>query len=233
MSNFLQLVQNTFRLVRIGQADIGTEPADVENQTGKQAEFVFFVQMAWNDIQNEKTGWRFMRKNGTLTLAQGQTVVLTSAIPDFDMLATATDDRGRFITLYSDDVRDEQIVRYVPWQHWQQSYLQRGPRGVGTPANFTVRPDNSLEFDLEADRPYTINVWYKRTPQTLLVSSDTPIMPARYSMAIVWWAINRYYCLTRSDAKMLEAKSAQNLRLEMMKLYNSQLDEFTCIEVSP
>lgn len=233
MSNFLLLVQKTFRILRIGQGDIGAEPTDVENQTGKQAEVVFFVQQSWLDIQNEQTGWRFMRRSGELTLVQGQATVLTSAIPDFDLLSTSSDDRGRFITLYTDDVRDEQIVRYVPWQQWQQSYLQRGPRGVGTPANFTVRPDNSLKFDLEADQPYTVSVWYKRTPQTLLVSSDLPIMPARYDMAIVWHAINRYYCTTRSDAKMLEAKSAQNLKLEMRKLYNTQLDEFTCIEVTP
>lgn len=233
MSNFLQLVQQTFAILRIGQGDIGAEPTDVENQTGKQQEVVTFVKMSWEDIQNEQTGWRFMRKSGTLTLAQGQVIVLTSAIPDYDLLSTSSDNRGRFITLYTDDVRDEQIVRYVPWQDWQQSYLQRGPRGVGTPANFTVRPDNNLEFDLEADKPYTISVWYKRTPQELMINSDTPIMPARYHRAIVWHAINRYYCTTRGDAKMLEAKSRENLRLEMMKLRNTQLDEFTCIEASP
>ena len=229
--NFLELVQETMAILRIGQGDIGEEPATVLGQTGKLREVVRFVRRAWVDVQNDQTGWRFMRFPGQLTLAQGAFTALTSAIPDFDLLSVSdSDGRGRFITLFGDDNTSEQVVRYVPWQNWQQSYLQRGPRGEGAPANFTLTPSNNFEFDLIADRPYTISFWYKRTPQELLVDTDVPSMPARYHMAIVWWAIHRYYCTTRGDSQYLDAKAAQNLEREMRKLRHNMLDEYVCIE---
>lgn len=232
--NYLELAQETMAILRIGQGDIGEEPVAVANQQGKSAEVLRFVRRSWIDIQNDQTGWRFMRKEGLLTLPQGQRRASTASIDDFDTLMLAdSEGSGRFITMYSDSVSDERPVRFVPWADWQQSHLARGPFGVGEPGRFSLRPDGQLDFDLIANRAYTLRVWYKRTPQLLAVATDVPIMASRYRMAIVWWAVNRYYCATRADAKNLYAMSRENLMREMRKLIHDQLDESVGYEVGP
>lgn len=230
--NFLELVQTAYGLSRVGQGDVGEEPASVTGQSGKLGEFVRFVRFAWNDIQNSQPGWRFMRRESALTLPQGQSVVSPLAIENFDSIVLAdSDGRGRAITIFRDDISSEQIIRFVPWGDWQQSYLQRGPKGVGQPATFTIAPSGDLEFDLEADAPYTLRLFHKRTPQSLQQDGDIPIMPAKYHMAIVWWAIVNYYCTTRANNDPFRTNSMANLKREMRILHHEQLDEHLGIEV--
>jgi hypothetical protein len=231
--NFLELVQKGYGISRAGQGDIFAEPDTVANQTGKLREFVEFVAMSWEDIQSSQPSWRFMRREGTLTLPQGQTTVSPSAISDFESIVLADPDgRGRSISLYRESVADEQTVRFVAWGDWQQSYLQRGARGVGQPGCFTIKPDGDLEFDLEADAAYTVKLYYKRSPQPLQQDTDEPIMPAKYHKAIFWWALANYYCTSRPDAKAFEASCRRNLNREMRVLHHEQLDEHLSVEVT-
>jgi len=231
--NYLQLTQTLHQTLRIGQGALGVQPQTTVAQTGILGELVFFIARAWEDIQNDQPRWRFMVKNGTLVLPQGGIRVSTAAISDLDsILVSDSEGRGRFITMYRDSVADEQVVRYVPYQDWQQSYLARGDRGTGMPSRFTLRPDAQLEFDINADFAYTLRFDYRRLPQTLTQDTDSPIMKPRFHMAIVWWAIKNYYCTTR-DANDLLAKSGVQLKREMQKLLLEELDEILCVEVRP
>lgn len=231
--NYLQLAQTLHQILRVGQAALGTAPTAVTGQVGIPGELVFFIARAWEDIQNSQPRWRFMVKNGTLVLPQGSVRISTSAISDLDTIILSDSDyRGRFITAYRDSVADEQIIRYISYQDWQQGYLARGERGTGTPSRFTLRPDNQLEFDVLADVAYTLRFDYRRTPQQLVANNDIPIMKSRFHMAIVWWAIHHYYCITR-DANDLMAKSGRELKREMQKLLNEELEEVLGFEVGP
>lgn len=231
---FLQLVQKLQRLLRIEQSALGSTPTTVVGQTGVLGELVHFIADSWTDIQNDNAHWLFMQKRGTLALPVSNINVAFTSIADFETLILSdADGRGRFITMYRDSVADEQIVRYIPYQDWQQSYLQRGDRGSGMPALFTVLPDGRLEFDLTADDDYTLRFDYRRTAQALAADGDEPIVAARYHNAIVWWAINRYYCTTRSETGAFFNTSARELKREMQKLINEQTPEILGIEVRP
>lgn len=232
--NFLQLVQRLHSLARVGQGELATSPNSVANQTGLLGELVTFIQMAWEDIQNENPYWRFMIKEGSLILPQGSSTISPTAIEDYDALRFATSDgRGRFITFYRDSRADEQVCRYVSYQDFAYSFLARGERPTGTPGSFTVLPDGRLRFDAIAEEAFTVLLDYKRLPQTLTQNTDTPIMPAKYHNAIIWWAMVNYYCSTRDGTAELRAKSKVQLDREMQKLRNEQLFETLGYEVAP
>lgn len=231
--NYLQLTQALHQIIRVGQDALGTAPVTVSGQTGVLGELVFYINRSWQDIQNDQPRWRFMVKNGTLLLPQGALLVSTSAIADLDAIILANSDgRGRFITAYRDTIADEQVIRFIPYQDWQSSVLARGDRGTGTPSRFTLRPDGQLEFDTAADAAYTMRFDYRRVAQELSAGTETPIFKSRYHMAIVWWAIRNYYCVTR-DANDLMAKSDLQLKREMRKLVNEELEEVLSFEVRP
>jgi hypothetical protein len=230
--NYLQLVQTAQRILRATSDKLGAAPTTVVGQQGFNDELVFFIKQAWLDIQNSNTRWRFLWKEGTLTLPENADTITPFAISDFATLINAdSDGRGRFITMLVDGPDSETTIRFVPYAAFQQSYLTRGVRGPGQPANFTVLPDERLRFDLIADRPYTIKINYNRTPQELVDNLDVPIVAERYHMAIVWWAIARYYCTTRDGAEKFRQKAAAEMAREMQKLNNEQVADPIIFEV--
>lgn len=224
--NYLQLVQTMHRLVRADNAKLGAAPTSVVGQDGILDELAFFIAQANLDIQNESNNWRFMWREQTLTLPAGQDTVNPSAIPDFgDYILAEIDGAGRYITMWRVSRADEITVRFVPFPSWQQSYLERGQRGPGQPGNFTILPDNRMRFDMVADDAYTIRVNYKRSRQSLSQNTDIPIIPEQHRMAIVWWAINRYFCTTRTGADKLRQLSEREMRREMRSLYSRQEED--------
>lgn len=232
--NYIQLVQTAQRILRATGDKLGEAPTTVVGQSGFNDELVFFIRQSWLDIQNECQNWRFMWREGLLTLPEGADTVSPFAIPDFDSFILAdSDGRGRFITMLVDGPDSETTVRFIPFPAFQQSYLTRGIRGPGQPGNFTILPDCRLRFDLIADRAYTLKINYRRTAQQLADDLDVPAMPTRYAMAIVWWAIARYYCTTRDGAERLRQKAVIEMQREMQKLKNEQAGEFIVHEVMP
>lgn len=232
--NYLQLVQTAQRLLRATNDKLGAAPMSVVGQQGINDELVFFIKQAWLDIQNSNTLWRFLWKEGTLTLPQGADTITPTAIDDYESLLLAeSDGRGRFVTMLVDGPDSETTVRFIPYPAFQQSYLTRGVRGPGQPGSFTVLPDGRFRFDLVADMPYTVKINYMRAPQELVDSTDEPLVPAKHRMAIVWWAIVHYYCTTRDGAEKFGMKAGSQLRREMQKMHNEQMMEGLVIEALP
>ena len=229
--NYLQLVQSLHQILRADNNQLGAAPTTVASQDGLLGELVYFIRQSWADIQNDTVRWRFMWGENTLTLLGGRDTVQPTAIPDFESYILAnSDSTGRFITMYRDSIADETIVRYVPYPAWQQSYLTRGERGVGQPANFTILPDNRLKFDMVADVNYTVRLNYRKAAQILADDSDTPNAPSRHHMSIVWWAVANYYCTTRDGAEGLRQRAVLQLRREMQRMYNEQGDDAVVYE---
>ncbi len=228
---YLELVRSAQRILRATSDKLGSAPESVVGQDGINDELVYFIQQAWLDIQNASRNWRFLWSEGQLTLASGVDTINPAANPDYESILLAdSDGRGRFITLLVDGPDSETTVRFVPYPAFQQSYLTRGVRGPGQPGNFTILPDGRLRFDLIADRPYTVKINYRRRAQRLVDNNDEPAMPERHHMAIVWWAIVRYYCVTRDGAERFRAKAKIEMDREMQILYNEQVDEAIMLE---
>lgn len=219
--NYLQLVQALHRLLRT----TGDAPTTVRNQTGINDELVFFVRQAWLDIQNSHPGWRFLWREGLLTLPLGSDVVSPATLADYGAPILAESEERRFITLRGSPTESESPVDFVPFPAFQQSTIDRGTRGPGQPSRFTILPDGRLRFDALADRAYTVRLNYRRTPQTLVDDADIPLCAEFYRMAIVWWAIVRYYCTTRDGAERLRQKAMVELQREMQKLNNNEVME--------
>jgi hypothetical protein len=205
----LELCQEVQSILRAATGALGTTPTTTLAQTGVDGEIVRFVDRAYRDIQNEQEEWRFRTKRGSFnTVASQRVYTITVSDADFDVLLPSASHGGRrFITLYktSEGVANEQRLWFVPYEAWQQSFVDIGSRPEAQPVRFTIEPDGQMALDPTPDAIYTIVFDYRRTLHTLTSNSDavtgTPILPARHHEAIVWRAV-QHYCISRGEGGM-------------------------------
>lgn len=232
MANFLSMCRKVHLLLRIGEEAPGTQPATVTGQAGVVGEMVEWVRNAHNDLCLLHPDWRFMQADGSFDLPAGGRIVTLSALQtlhaDFGRLMPLVEDNNAFLTILPTGVADaaEQYVYYVPPQdfhgHWDIA-----PLPTGQPTHFTITAEGGIELDAIADREYTLRYRYRRAVVELSADADLPMFDSDYHDTIVYWAITRYYCLSRDGVKALHQKSNAELVRELTKLRNEQLPDFT------
>jgi hypothetical protein len=225
--NFLALCQMTYSLLRAGE-ERSPAPDTVEGQSSVNGEIVRWVAQADLDIQNEKEAWLFLRKEGLINVSEGVSSFNPSDfIGGFGELALANnEDKGRYAMMFRDSRADETPIRYVPWESWQFGIFDRGQRGTGRPVRMTLRPDGNVQIDPVPDSNYVMRLPYKMAPLRMTANDSLSPIPERHRMAIVWWAIARYYCVTRDGTGEFLAKAQRELDREMNRLCQTQLPEF-------
>ena len=235
--NRLQLCQTVQGLLRAATGALATTPTTTTGQTGVEGEIVRFVDYAYRDIQIEQEEWRFRTKRGSFVTVAG-TRAYTISVTDTDfekLLPSMAQDYSQFITHYltATGVSDEQRLWFVPYEDWQQSWLEIGSRPQARPFNFTIEPDGQMALDPTPDAVYTVVFDYRRTLHELTTDSDattgTPIIPARFHMAIVWKAVI-YYCITRGDTGALRQQADLELRRVMTDLRFDQLPTMLTVD---
>ena len=189
--NFLQLVQR----LRMEAGVSGTGPVSVVAQTGEMAELVTWIQAAYQDIQNLRPNWRFMQDEFTFPMIAGVKIYLPTAVSLDDLATWLTDD----IRVYSSE-GDEDAITYEPWADFR-AIRDIGTIPTGRPMHFSIKPDNSIVFWPTPDDDYTCRGEYIRIPDELSGNTDTPIIPARYHMLIVWRALAQYGAALAADEK--------------------------------
>lgn len=228
---FLELCKRVHLLGRFGEDKPGTAPSTVTAQTGVLAEIVSWVQMAYLDIQRQRSRWLFLNKLGTLVMTIGQSgyTPASSGITDFrELIGSSAESTWPFVGVYKTTTADETQCHYIPYEQWILGIYDRGlaSAGNGRPSYFTVKPDNTLAFYPKPDFAYSVRIPYKRTLHELVADTDLPIIPADYHMLIVWRVISDYYCTTR-EAQLLDKKAKEQIRPLWIALCRDQLPEFT------
>lgn len=184
--NYLQLAQ---RAVQEGGASgRGTV---ISGATGEWLRFVTWVNQAWEDIQNEHAGaWLWMRETKSFpTVAEKGEYTLTDlAITDFAFW------HQNSFRIYQNDVGNETYLPYLPYEQFRDIYLiANGPTTYSMPSVMTVSPSKSVILALPPnDTSYVVTGDYQSTPVKLKLAGDTPAMPERFHMAIVWKALMYY-----------------------------------------
>lgn len=238
--NRLQLCQTVQGLYRGATGALAMTPTTTLGQTGVEGEVVRFVDYAYRDIQNDQAEWLFRTKRGSFnTVASTRAYTITSSVTDYEaLLPSSAQDIYRFITLYltSEGVENETRIWYVPYEQWQQSYLEFGTRPEARPVRFTIEPDGQIAFDPTPDAIYTVVFDYRRTLHELTTDADattgTPIIPAPYRMAIVWRALV-YFALTRDVPQGAQAKWEREYARELNRLRIEQLAKPLFIDDAP
>lgn len=235
--NRLQICQRVATLARMLEGRLGVAPVTTVGTTGPEYEIVQWVDMAYQDIQNDQEEWRFRIKRGSFnTVASTRVYTITVTDTDFDkLLPSMAQSDTRFILGYktADGAANQHRIWYFPYETFQQGILDQGTRPEAQPVRYTIEPDGQMAFDPTPDDIYTIQFDYRRTLHTLTTDSDattgTPIIPAKYHNAIVWRAL-MYHALTRENSSENYGKWEREYKREMNEMRFDQLPEMTLLE---
>lgn len=215
---FLELVQRLHSEASM----TGSTPANVTGQTGETARSVKWVLSAYEDIQNIRYNWNFLREDFTFPTVSGtQTYAgATVGLTDFGIWDT------KDVRCYGATVNDEVELTFFPWSEFKKAYLFGSSRtSAGMPSTFSVNQDESIVLWPIPDAIYTVNGSYYKTAQTMTVSADIPILPARYHMAIVWRALMFYAAYEEAVAVYQHGDNEFNRVMYQME--KDQLPKFT------
>ncbi|MCR4332424.1 MAG: hypothetical protein NUV34_06950 [Sulfuricaulis sp.] len=225
MSTYLQLCTKLRQL----SSDSGTGPAAVTGQTGELARIVQWVADSYTDIQVEKDSWRWMRKSFTVSATSGDGAYAYTDCTD-TVTATAI---ARWSRWYRDSIKcyltsagvgGEYALHWLPWEDFRRIY-RYGTQTNAPPCHVSEDPTQALVLGPIPDATYTVSGDYQIGPQTLAADGDTPEMPAKFHMLIVYDALIRYG-FNRAAAEALQLAQVEGSRLASA-LRREQLPQIT------
>lgn len=199
----------------------GTGPASVLSQTGEMKRIVDWVASAYEDIQNLHATWRFLRTDFSFsTIASTQDYLPTSvSLSDFGSWIKND------IRIYS-SVADEDSLEYCPWEIFRQAYYFGSNRTqTGRPTVITVKPNNALALWQIPNDVYTVNGEYYKTAQSMTANADSPLIPTRFQMIIVWKGLMHYGAYAGADEKYAHGSNEYKKLLALLEY--DQLEDFT------
>jgi hypothetical protein len=193
VSTFLELCRETAQ--ESGTISGESQPPAVTGQTGRLADIVRWVRDGWNEIQNARASWKWMRAEFEEQITSAASRY--DAVTDFGMDRFAEwivfDENGNTtVTMFKTSLgaTDERFLVYVPWDEFYGTFLLGTNRTrVDRPSRFTVDPQGQLTFWPTPDATYTVRGLYRKSPQVLAANTDIPEMPARFHKLIVYTAL--------------------------------------------
>jgi hypothetical protein len=203
--NYLDLCQ---RLVReTGIADSG--PTSVVGQTGDYRRITDWVNDAWLMIQSMRPDWAWMWATGTSTLtANTYLVTLPTTVESIERVSLG-----------------ESYIQRLTYDELADAYREIT---AGEPSAFAIRPDGKLAFNAKPEENKTITYEYYKAPTSMTVNIDTPAMPSRYHMLIVYSALKDYASF--DVAPELSAKAVVQYEQMLADLERDQLPKIQAAE---
>jgi hypothetical protein len=187
--NFLALVNRARQECGV----TGAALTDVTGLSGESQRFVDWVNAAWVDIQTSKEDWQFMRESFSFNTVTQQQFYTTT---DAGVSATFGNwKRDSFrVSSVGQSFKDEQLTNFMEYTTFRNLYMYANMRTTYTrPVVVTIRPDDkALGFGAIPDQPYVITGEYYTTPIELTNKTDTPTIPDRFQLAIVYRAMMFY-----------------------------------------
>lgn len=186
--NLLQLVNRT--VMESGVTGTSFSNTTVQGATGELLRFTTWVNQAWQDLQNEHDGnWNWMRSDFSFnTIAQQAEYPYASALLSLTNFASWDKDTFR---IYKTSIGNETYLSHLEYRNFRDQFLIGSLRtSYSYPSRFTISPTQSIILALPPDdTSYVISGQYQTVPSTLSVDADTPEMPTRFHMLIVWGAL--------------------------------------------
>lgn len=218
--NLLQLAQRL-------RLEVGASGSDstVTGATGEWLRLVTWTNAAWEDIQRRHTNWKWKRQSISFSSVASQGEYAYASSP-LSITSFASWDVTRF-RVYQNSVNNENFMEYLPYDYFIDTYRIGTTRTAeGYPNVITVSPTNSLLLSLiPPDTSYTISGVYYKNVTTLSADSDTPDMPDRFHMAIVYLAM-QYYAMWESAPEVLARGKSMFDRM-ILQLEEDQLPPVT------
>lgn len=191
--NFLQLAQEARTKCGIS----GTGPTTVVGQTGELGRVVGYVRDAWQQIQSLHQDWQFLRKSvsfTTTTLQATYTPLQCGALDSNNAVDLGMWVKRSFRNYNTAaGFNSEVFMDYAEYDNWRNEYQFGALRSVTTrPLQITITPDKSLGLGPVPIAGYTIVGDYFAKPFVMSLDTDTPTMPDKFHMMIVYSAMMMY-----------------------------------------
>lgn len=230
--NFLQLCQRT-----ILECAVSGSMTTVVSQTGEFQRIVTWVAQGWQDLQNERQNWDWMRSSQLL--GGGVSFATIAGQAEYPLgtgagtVGVAADDFASWVKRSFRDqtttsgVQDQIFLGWISYDAWRNSYAFGAEQTVTTrPVAIAVGPNNSICVGPYPTSAYTLTGDYIRAPAIMTVSTDTPTnLPLQFQIAIVWRAM--WYYGMYENAPEVVARADRSYRQTVRLLANLRVPMIT------
>lgn len=218
--NFLELINRTRDECGVSGPPLST----AQNLTGEAARIKNWVNAAWVDLQTAEEDWLFMRDTVQFNTTAGKQFY-TSDEAGLNSFSNWKRDSFRASSLGS-DYRDEQLLNYMEWATFRNLYQYSNMRHTQQrPVVVTIDPAKKLGFGAIPNNEYVIVGEYYKAPESMAQDADTPSIPERFQMMIVYKAMT-YYAGYEAAPEVL-ARGQQEYNRLMNRLLIDQLPTMT------
>lgn len=136
--NKLALCQRLATEAEVSGASSGTLPSATTGQTGEMLQVVRDIENAYEELQNLRPNWLFMREDFSFNTVSGTAAYTPTAAGLTDFRAWRTDTLRAYLT--ATGVADEQWLEFVPWDRFRDSYMLADQRT--TPGDRCASPSS-------------------------------------------------------------------------------------------
>ena len=217
--NYLQLVARLKRKCRV----TGAAPASIENATSEEVNRLMdWINEAWMDIPETRQDWEWMRGSCSFTTVAGQ-AIYTPAEAGVTDFGNWTRDTWRIYTT-SVGMPSEQFLIYRDYESWRNLYQFGSMRTSQTqPVDLTITPEKSIGLGPLPTAGYTVIGDYFKLPTEMSLNADTPALPGRFHMLIVYRAM-MFYGVSEAAPEVYEEGKTEFNRM-MSRVTENNLPE--------
>ena len=217
--NFLEIAKRVRQECGIS----GDGPSNVSGQAGMYAKIIGWVQAAHEELQQLHSEWNFDWAMAEKPLVAGQEFY--GLANDWGLDFKKAQDGGLYVYRTADGPAAK---TWVPIVDWAMLRALRTPNITGTPIYAAMTPDERLCFHPIPDAGITAVLEYYQNPKVMSDNTDTPRMPARFHMAIVWRAV-MFWCAHDKDPELMQSAS-QDYRSLVQKMTITELPKMADME---
>ncbi len=195
---------NFLQLVNLARSEAGAAGGVLTTLQGVQTletnRFISWVNTEWQMLQSEHPDFQFLRQTSQFTCTPEQAMytpqqacaTVDGTINTAANMADWKHDSFRISTA-GQNYADEQIVGFMIWDQYRNLYQYGQMRfQYSRPVVITIDPQKNLWLGKSPDQQYVTVYEYYQVPQSLLLDTDTPIMPARFHPLIAYRALRAY-----------------------------------------
>lgn len=163
----------------------------VTGASGEWKRLCDWISQAWEDIQTGNPDWDWMKSSCTVNTVAGDNEYTAADFGITDFAAWRKDSFRIYLT--SAGVGSQWLLPYREYNSFRDYYLLSSRQTTqARPVEMTISPSKSILLGPIPDDVYTVTGEYFKTATVLTADSDTPEMPARFHMAIVYRAMMSY-----------------------------------------
>ena len=150
----------------------------VASVTGYQQNLVDYVAEAYEDLQNMRTDWRFMRSNVTFNTVQGTT--------EYSLSTIGITDHGRWLDNIAYADSNGYLIRLRPQNYDRFLLEETGNTVQSKPFKYTEDPVDRHLYINEPDGVYAITAHYMTKAVVLALDADVPLLPSQFHLLIAY-----------------------------------------------